>query len=325
MQFRIGNPKSIVAVALLLLILPVSQSVYANSQPLSVSVFGATLDAGNQRYTVAGGQLAFASIAGLVIDPSSAQLQYSLKAQVKDFSAKGDATFTLQGTATDGTSVGVQGRVRISDMVVAALIPLGCTSTCNSALPFFFLGASEVQVTIGDATVQLTPTMQLESPYFNPWGAPIILASDDSSIVIVATYTQGTIQWTDVKVGGVMTGTLGGEPVSGNFNMTSSEDEDLVTGTAVDRGSISFTSMNPSFLDSRGKYQGTSVIPTDGATDCSDLTGIPGTCTQTGFLSTGQFSMQGKHISLDDGIYATQWSIPALGFAASVSATVIQK
>ena len=171
MQFRIGNPKSIMAVALLLLVMPVFQSVYASSsQSLSMSVFGSTLNTGEQRYNVAGGQLVFASIAGLTIDPSTAQLQYSLKAEVEELSTDGESHFQLSGSTADGTVVVVEGEVEVSDMVVAAMLPLGCTTSCNSAIPFFFVGAADVQVTIGGSTQEFTTTMQLESPYFNPWG-----------------------------------------------------------------------------------------------------------------------------------------------------------
>ena len=101
--------------------------------------------------------------------------------------------------------------------------------------------------------------------------------------------------------------------------MTSGELENLVTGSAIDAGTISFSSMTPSSLDAKGFYVGSSTIPTTGTSDCSASTGIPGTCTETGFQSTGHFTMSGI-----SGSYNTTWGVPALGFSSAVNATVGQ-
>jgi hypothetical protein len=99
--------------------------------------------------------------------------------------------------------------------------------------------------------------------------------------------------------------------------MTSNETENLVTGKSTDKGTISFSSMTPSSLNANGHYIGTSTIPTTGTSDCSASTGFPGTCTESGFQSIGQFTMSGI-----SGSYNTTWGVPALGFSASVNATV---
>jgi hypothetical protein len=174
-------------------------------------------------------------------------------------------------------------------------------------------------MTVAGSTQTVPETMQIESPYFNPFGAPIVLASMDNSIVIAATYTSGNIIWAGTKVGGATFGTLGSTQTSGAFNMTSSEFENLVTGRSMDAGTISFSSMTSSSLDAKGFYVGTSTIPTTGSSDCSASTGIPGTCTETGFQSIGTFTMSGI-----SGSYNTTWGVPALGFSSTVSATVSQ-
>ena len=117
-------------------------------------------------------------------------------------------------------------------------IPVGCTTSCNSALPLFFVGASTTAVTVDGAPAGTPspPVFDLELPYFNPWGAPIVLTSQDGSIFIVATYDTGTIQWQGTETGGAVTGTLNGSPVSGALDIVSHETKDLVAGTASDSG-----------------------------------------------------------------------------------------
>jgi hypothetical protein len=167
-------------------------------------------------------------------------------------------------------------------------------------------------------------TLQIESPYFNPWGAPIVLASTDNSIVIAATYTKGSILWAGTTLAGTIVGTLGTAAASGTFSMTNTEYENLVAGTASDAGSISYSSMTPSSLNAKGHYTGTSTIPTAGALDCSAATGIPGTCSWTGFQSGGRFTFTSNGDAAITGTYSTAWGTPALSFVSTVSATVSQ-
>jgi len=289
-------------------------------QAISTTMVGGVLNLGSQYYSVRGGQVAFAMIAGQTVNPTTATIQYNFMASQDGLTTKGSANLNFAGTTTGGATVSVSGTFSISSNVPAAELPLGCSSNCQSVLPFFFVGTStSVQVTIAGSTQTVPETLQIESPYFNPWGAPIVLASADNSIVIAATYTQGSIVWAGTKVGGAMFGTLGTSQTSGVFNMTSNEYENLVTGNAMDAGSISFSSMTPSSMNANGYYYGSSTIPTTNTSDCSAATGIPGTCTETGFTSTGKFSMG----SISGG-YTTTWGIPALGFSSSVTATMSQ-
>jgi len=298
-----------------------ANAAFASSpQTLHVTVLGGVNNLGTQIYNVSGGQTAYAMIAGQPVDPTTATLQYRLFATQSGLTTNGYASLSFTGTTTGGAAVSVSGRFSVSSIVPAAELPYGCTTTCNSALPFFFVGtSSNAQMTIAGSTQTVTETLSIESPYFNPWGAPIVLASADNSIVIAATYTQGSILWAGTKVGGAMFGTFGNSAASGTFNMTSGEYENLVKGTTFDAGTISFSSMNPSSLNARGFYTGSSTIPTTGTYDCSASTGIPGTCTETGFQSGGQFTMNGM-----SGGYNTSWGVPAMGFSSSVNATIGQ-
>jgi hypothetical protein len=189
-------------------------------------------------------------------------------------------------------------------------------------------------------TQTVPETLQIESPYFNPFGAPLLLASVDSSIVIAATYTRGNIVWSGTQIGGSISGTLVSTQgqghdgsvrpndesskqatvtVSGNYLLKTLEHENLVTGTAVDEGTISWSSMTPSSLNARGDYNGNSTIPIAPSADCSP-TGLPGTCTMTTFQSAGHFRMNGM-----SGKYSTEWGIPGLLPVSTVSASVSQQ
>jgi hypothetical protein len=311
---------ALASIAFLFLLGGTNAAFASSPQTLSTTMVGGVSNLGAQIYNVNGGQTAFAMIAGQTINSSTAHLQYNLMVTQNGLNTRGVATLRFSGMTTGGVRVSVSGTFAINSIVPAAELPMGCSSNCQSALPFFFLGtSSNVQMTVAGSTQTVPETMQIESPYFNPWGAPIVMASTDNSIVIAATYTQGSILWAGTKVGGAMFGTIGTTQTSGMFNMTSGEFENLVTGKSIDAGVISFSSMTPLSLNANGFYVGTSTIPTTGTSDCSASTGIPGTCTETGFQSIGQFTMSGI-----SGSYNTTWGVPALGFSSSVSATISQ-
>jgi len=221
-----------------------------------------------------------------------------------------------------GVPLRVSGTFQIGGSDSIAGLPAGCTlptptsqGNCQQTLPFDFIGTSNVQLTIGGTTVP--ETLVIESPYWNPWGGPIYLASPDGAILIVATYTQGSIIWTGAQTGGTITGTLGGSPVSGYFSQTSLEYENLVAGTATDAGTIQFYT-NVASLNSKGTYTGRDTIPGPG-TDCTSITGLPMTCTETGFQSNGNFRAGAL-----SGSYSTTWGIPAYQFSSTVNGQVSQ-
>ena len=285
---------------------------------MSASVIGGVSNLGRQTYTVSGGQVAFAEVAGQAIVPQNASITYDFNVVQTGVSSVGEASLNLTGTSSAGLRVSAVGSFVIDGNVPAAELPVGCSSGCRSALPFFFLAnSSAVEITVGNSTQTKSETLEIESPYFNPLGAPILLTSADGSIVIAATYTEGSIMWVGTQLGGQLIGTLGSAPVTGSFNMTSNENENLVLGEAIDVGVLEFSSMTPASLDSGGVYIGLSTIPTAGTKDCSALTGVPGTCAETGFVSAGEFFITGN-----TGGYSTTWGVPALGFSSQIRASV---
>ena len=284
---------------------------------------GTVQNLGDQTYAVGGGSVASAALEGSALDPG-ATVTFSLDAHVAGSSISGTASFDLSGKIS-GIPVSASGQMTITGRLSVAG---GCPASgpCG-VLPVLFGGASVVKVTIGGVT-KVDPTVFfVENPYFNPFGAPIVLASSDGAVVIAATYSLGTIHYDGTMVGGPIVGRLGGSTlVTGRLSLTSTEDENLVSGTATDQGTIALSSMNPSFLDVSGTYSGASTIPPPGAnSDCSQLFGFPagsGVCTMTGFDSTGQYSMGNNDGISVVGKYTTIWTVPALAFTSTSTAVV---
>jgi hypothetical protein len=304
------------------------------SQPLLFTVpsnLGTVQNLGDQTYAVGGGHVVSAVVGGTALDPG-ATITFSLNARVIGPKITGSASFDLQGTIS-GVPVSASGRVAITGRLTLAQIAQTQVQACSGpggnacgVLPVLFGGASIIQVTVAGVGRHDLTVFYVENPYFNPFGAPIVLASSDGAVVIAATYDLGTIHWQGSMVGGPMIGVLGGStPVSGSLGLTSTEEEDLVAGTAVDNGTITFSSMRPSFLDLSGTYAGTSYIPAPSPLDdCSKFLGFPagsGVCTMTGFDSAGRYVMK-QDGTLVVGQYSTTWTVPALAFTSTSHAIV---
>ncbi len=286
---------------------------------------GAVQSLGDQTYVVEGGKVVTAMVGESALDPG-ATLNFSMVATVAGLQTAGSASFDLEGTSS-GVPVSVSGQVVLgSAQTVAQFLPgqaQGCPPSGQqcSELPVLFGGNSTLSITSGALTTPDPTVFQIENPYFNPFGAPIVLGSADGAVIIVATYSTGRIVWQGTTTWGPVLGTLGASTaVSGALSLVSTEVEDLVAGTAVDNGTISLSSMSPSFLDLAGKYTGTSSIPPAGpGSDCSTVFGMPagsGVCAQTGFDSSGQYTMEHGRLSLV-GSYSTIWAVPALSFAST--------
>lgn len=326
-MITIIHKTAITSIALLLLLGGTNAAFASTTQTLSGATSGGVTNLGNQKYSINGGAIlcpnCFASITlpsgqSLIFTPST-NVGYQLAANVEGQTVTGAAQFALDGMTIQGVKEQVSAKISISGFDIPSATFIG-----SSVLPFFFLGQATLTVQGGGSTQTFQTAMEMENPYFNPFGNPLIVASTDNSVVIVMTYGQGTIQWTGTTTTGGITGTLGAStPVFGVMGMVSSENEDLVKGTAGDQGTLTFASMSPSYLDATGSYSGNSIIPTGGY-DCSAWTGLPGTCTMTGFQSIGKYSTHNSNNVHIDGTYSTQWGTPALGCGASLSATVTQ-
>jgi hypothetical protein len=330
----------------------------SNSQSLTFAVgsptnpVGAVVSLGNQTYNARGGTAVLPLTYILGQPLTQATVHFSLNAQVSELNVSGSVQFLLTGILR-GLPVVVLGSFAINNAETSSsnntIQYVGPSGTCSgeaesacSELPLSFIGNTNVRITIGNASPQtLRETISLENPYLNPFGAPIVIASSDARIVIVTTYNVGTISWSGADVAGAITnGTLGGAgsetPVTGMLGLNSTENENLVTGTATDNGTVALTSMRPSSLDVNGTFSGSSVIPTAGEVDCSPELGFPsfpagqGVCTSTGFNSVGHFNMSTSGSGYGGGIgkvtvvgqYDTNWTVPALAFSTTSTGNV---
>lgn len=323
---------------------------------LTFTTFGSVTNAGNQSYVVQGNQLAFGKIDGYTLDPGTTTIRYSLDALVDGLETSGGASVQIEGTV-GSTTVSLNASLAIESQATETAnlgglgvgVPLGCggasnatTPPCASFIPGFFVASGNVTVTTSagqgapsqtlSAPGSTQTEMFLESPYLNPWGGPVVIASagcfdqppTSCPIAAATTYQTGIVNWVGFKAVGDIDGLLGvvagSIPVSGTLTVTANEHENLVTGTTVDSGTMilgGFTSSltaNP--LTFTGQFQGDSLIPSPSAppysaageacsfetslfkapcaSDCSASLGFPGTgvCTVTGFQSAGQFVLE---------------------------------
>lgn len=347
---------------------PADQGHHGNpsSQALNIGLGGLVLDSGTQQYVLAqNGRASEVILDGAPLYLASSHLSYSLTATESGLSATGSVSFDLSGNSPSGIRTDISAtNVVINGMVPAVCIsqttgpappgPNGCTFG-DSAVPAFFTGLATITVTTsGPSSQQSSQTfpgvpMIFESPYLNPFGGPIIIATEDALtsscpltngcplLTIVTTYNQATIDWSGVMMGGSFEGTIGSTAVSGQFMQWSQEHENLVSGVAQDSGIMTFASSYPG-LNAVGTYSGISLTPhspsyacvTTGGTlgtcsnsDCSNSLGLPGmgVCTNTGFESQGSFNLQGQG-SIVRGSYSTAWSVPAFAFEGGAMGNV---
>lgn len=290
------------------------------SKPLAITLGGTVVGAGNQTYGIEQSGPTLEA----VIDGSplvSTHLVYTMNAEQLGLKTIGSAKIALSGAFANGTRVVLTSNVLILGSVFHISLPFGC-SACTSEVPAAFSGVASDQVTTQGRSITRAVGMVLESAYFDPFGDAITIASTDNSIVILTNYTGATIDWSGVVDAGVLKGTLGTTPISGDFVQIAQEHENLLAGTASDHGVIAFSNVvddssgTPlSFMDGQGTYAGTSFIPRAGSSSC----GI--TCTETGFYDAGSFQLSGGALVL--GSYSTDWTVPALAFASSVTGVVI--
>jgi hypothetical protein len=292
------------------------------SHNLRLSLAGGVLNAGNQMYVTSGKQLASGMILGNNVDVVSSHFTFVSHARVTGLETKGQASLELNGLTTSGERVHLVAEIDLSSMVPAASFPPGCVINCTSAIPALFVGEGHVSIRLGNHMSEKMLQMVVESAYLNPFGGPIVLASTDGSILLVAGYDHATISWRGVQTGGILAGLYKGKPVDGQFSMRVDSKEDLVAGVERDSGLVSFLAMSKEKLDSDGFFGGVSVIPTAGEIACWQYFGLPaGTCELTGLNSTGALELHGEGVSIS-GLYQTVWAIPAIGFTSTVIASV---
>ena len=327
------------------------------SQPLSLTLQGMITNAGSQHYDFSGGSLVQGSLFGQALGPGA--LSFSVDAYVRGVqSASGRGSLQIPSAGGSGGAGGrswghsnahdrdrssgssFSASITITGVIQAAIFPIVLTSdttysncdpttqSCNSEIPLFFTGIASVSSS-GSNGQQKIP-IAIESPYWSPFGGPILITSLDSttdpSIFLVVSYTKATIDWTGVQLQGQISGTFGTETVSGLYGQGVNSREDLVSGKESDFGSIAFTSMSDQTLNSVGWFVGRTTFTLAGSFDCAPEFGLPeGVCTATGATSDGTFGMLGRQFTLIGGKYHTDWSVPSLFTFTLVMGAVIQR
>jgi len=307
-----------------------SPSYNNSSQSLSLNLQGVITSAGHQSWSVSGGTLVGAQI-GTEVVPPGATLQYSMSANDRGMSSSGSFTISMTGTGIDGQFVNFTASGQIVGMIPSICFPgydspnaAGvCPSTDQTAIPAFFEAPVTATETIGTTATTAQLVLLIESPIMNPFGAPIVIASTDGSVSVVATYQSASATWSNVKLAATLSGTLNNQPASGSLSQVSNAVENFVTGTEYEWGTTTFQNMSPSSLNSQGQYTGTSSVPTTASFDCSALAGLPeGTCIETGLTSTGSFYMMGHGGSYISGSYVVNWPAPSVTYTGTITATV---
>src|SRR5271165_1931317 len=87
-----------------------------SSQQLSLGLQGVISSAGNQRWSLSGGNLYGAQF-GQEIVPAGANLQYSMRAKVDGLTASGNVQLSLSGTTADGQSIAFSANGQIVGMI----------------------------------------------------------------------------------------------------------------------------------------------------------------------------------------------------------------
>lgn len=278
--------------------------------------------------------------------------------QANAIQTSGFARFDVQASSALG-NIEIRGFTILDDMVPAIGLPLVAnpvtglecfsTNSCTSAIPAFYMGNASITVRVAGqpgSTAPVVVPMLFESPYMNPYGGPIVIESADAlltgapAIQIITTYTSANSAWSGVSVSGEVFNPTTMSAI-GLFNQTASLQESLFAGTENDTGTLllyGFTGPTYSVLNSYGRFQGTSTIPTSGEIDCSAFA-IPstptspnpfpaGTCTETGSVSVGTFNLastnSGWHTQITGkvlGSYFDEWTVPAFAFSGVVQAT----
>ena len=324
-------------------------------------------NAGSQTYQFGGGNLVTGSLLGHTLTTN--HVHFELDATVNGLQSVAGKGY-LVVTSSDGHDGGgghsgghanggnggqsdkavLSAKISITGALPAAIFPITVTSPtsyancdpssqqCNSEIPLFFTGIATVVLDGGQDPQQIP--IAIESPYWNPFGAQILITSLDSptnpAIYLVVHYNRATIDWDGVQLlGEVTAGTFGTESITGQYGQMVNSEENLVSAMESDRGNIAFVGMSDPILNAQGKFSGHTTFTLSGSFDCVpefdpyvfQFLGFHmphGTCTATGATSNGSFRMNGGQNTLISGSYQTAWSVPSLFTVTIVIGAVTQ-
>lgn len=312
----------------------------ASSTPVNMSAGGIITDAGSQSYSFSGGIAVGGEVLGNPIT-MGAPINFHFSASVSGLSTSGSGQITVPAASVGGGNGAYVISVEIVDQEAAAVFPLNpdgssCTTGCTSQIPIMFVGVATISNQGRSASVPVA----VESPYWDPFGNPIVITSLDSTtspaLYMVVTYHKATIDWSQVVVQGIIGGAVGSEPVSGYYATVTNSHENLFTGMEKDAGQIFFTGMSDPSMNGQGSLSGSTTIPplSTNSYDCTSAYAVAlgvywpfgsGTCVLTGASSSGSIQMSLASGAKMTGTYATTWSVPSLTTGTTFTATVTQK
>jgi hypothetical protein len=317
----------------------------SSSQTYQLGLGGGLVNVGRQAYTSSGNQLVSASITlpgGITLPVSAkAQFSYFLAVAVQGLKVTGFATLHYTDTSAQTGPISIFATALVGDMIPAFCLPSfnsPCDTTDTSAVAAFYVGTATMTVTIGNSkpTTMTNVPVLFESAYMNPFGNTLFVGTADGSLSFGVKYQMALSTWSSLTTAGSAVGASG---LKGNFAQTASILENLVSGNESDFGQITLSGFSGRYsaLNAAGSFTGKSDIPMTGSYDCTDMLqaaltyfGLPITlpansCLATGSHSTGQFDLRGtasgqsSHVT---GSYDLNWSVPAVGFQGTVTATV---
>jgi hypothetical protein len=328
---------------------PMSASAASSSQAVNLKMTGEVRNIARQSWSMSGGSVLTAYILGKQIDPGSGKLSYSMTSHIIGNNISGSGKLTFSATLDNvPVSVTGNGRLLVSNMNGGLCFPLtkklsnDCddpdylqpsylnnksSSGYTSAIPFVFEGPTSFNIKSSSDTITTSGGFSIESAADNLFGGPIIIASGDQHVVIIANYSQASAQLDSVRFRGSVSGMVGSTRVSGYFVEVSNITENFENGVQREQGHTRFSTN----LASLNRMFQTKAVTTSSYThylsplplqpllsggyahtaDCSWATGIEGTCKLAQLSSLGSVGTPRSPLQAE---FVRVWTIPSAAF-----------
>lgn len=335
---------------------PITASASSN-QAVNLNMTGEITNIARQSWSQSGGNVLTAYILGDQIDPGSGSLTYTMHSSIVGNNISGSAKLTFNATIDQvPVTVTGNGTLLVNNMNGALCFPLtkNLSNDCDdpdylqpsylnnksssgytSAIPFVFEGPTSFNITIGGETITTSGGFSIEAAGDNLFGGPVIIASGDQYVVIVANYTRASAQFDSIRFRGSLNGTVGDSPVSGSFIEASNIVENLNTGVQKEQGRMFFNTTSASLNGMIEAYTITassythyiSPLPLQPllgggyahTADCSWATGIEGTCKLAQLTSVGFVGTSRSHLQ---AVFVRVWSVPSAEFEGQLEGKV---
>jgi hypothetical protein len=200
-------------------------------QTINLNMTGEIWNIARQHWSMSGGRVLTAYVLGHQIDLGSGKLSYGMSSNIVGNNISGTGAFTFSATVS-GVPIRVvsNGSLYVNNMNGGLCFPLPAnvsqdcdnpqylqpsylnnksSSGYTSAIPFVFQGPTNFNITMSGDTLTTSGGFSIESASDNLFGGPVILASADQYVVIIANYTRASAQFYGMKFVGVVEGKVG--------------------------------------------------------------------------------------------------------------------